>query len=99
MIALTETLAEINDLDLLLDKILTTARQVVRADAGSIYLRDGQALRMRVGMQLQQSNLPDRMRVWEALDLYSSFYPNPVNWETLLEQLGLQEKRNAPFAN
>lgn len=75
-----------------------------RPDGGTVRVlgldpqRDGQALRMRVGMQLQQSNLPDRMRVWEALDLYSSFYPNPVNWETLLEQLGLQEKRNAPFA-
>src|SRR5512143_1058131 len=30
------------------------------------------ALRLHAGMQLQQSNLPDRMRVWEALDLYSS---------------------------
>ena len=33
--------------------------------------RDGQTLRERTGMQLQQSNLPDRMRVWEALDLYA----------------------------
>jgi len=60
--------------------------------------RDGNDLRLRTGMQLQQSNLPDRMRVWEALDLYASFYPKTVDWELLLTQLGLEEKRNAPFA-
>ena len=49
-------------------------------------------------MQLQQSNLQDRLRVWEALDLYASFYPQVVDWEKLLVQLGLEEKRNAPFA-
>ena len=49
-------------------------------------------------MQLQQSNLPDRMKVWEALDLYASFYPKAVDWKELLAQLGLEEKRNAPFA-
>jgi ABC-2 type transport system ATP-binding protein len=49
-------------------------------------------------MQLQQSNLPDRMKVWEALDLYASFYPKAVNWEELLAQLGLEEKRNTPFS-
>jgi ABC-2 type transport system ATP-binding protein len=60
--------------------------------------RDGHALRECTGMQLQQSNLPDRMRVWEALDLYASFYSNAVDWNELLLQLGLEEKRNTPFA-
>ncbi len=60
--------------------------------------RDGQTLRKRTGMQLQQSNLPDRMRVWEALDLYTSFYPKAADWNELLSQLGLEEKRNAPFS-
>ncbi len=54
-------------------------------------------LHLNTGMQLQQSNLPERMKVWEALDLYSSFYPNPANWEQLMLQLGLDEKRNTPF--
>ncbi len=48
---------------------------------------DSQTLRLRTGMQLQQSNLPDRIKVWEALDLYASFYPKPVNWRELLVQL------------
>ena len=60
--------------------------------------REGHILRERVGMQLQQSNLPDRMKVWEALDLYASFYPKAADWRVLLTQLGLEEKRNAPFA-
>ena len=60
--------------------------------------RDGPLLRQRMGTQLQQSNLPDRMRVWEALDLYASFYPNPVDWKELMRRLGLEEKRSAPFA-
>jgi ABC-2 type transport system ATP-binding protein len=60
--------------------------------------QNSRILRERAGMQLQQSNLPDRMKVWEALDLYASFYPKPVNWKELLVQLGLEEKRNAPFS-
>ncbi len=60
--------------------------------------RDSQALRLHTGMQLQQSNLPDRMKVWEALDLYASFYPKAADWKALMSQLGLDEKRNAAFA-
>src|SRR5512145_1254962 len=48
--------------------------------------QESQMIRERVGMQLQQSNLPDRMKVWEALDLYASFYPKPVDWKMLLSQ-------------
>jgi ABC-2 type transport system ATP-binding protein len=60
--------------------------------------REGQALCLRIGMQLQQSNLPDRMQVWEALDLYSSFYPQAADWKELLVRLGLEEKRNTAFS-
>jgi ABC-2 type transport system ATP-binding protein len=59
---------------------------------------DGPLLRTRTGMQLQQSNLPERMKVWEALDLYASFYPHAADWEELIQQLGLEEKRGAPFS-
>jgi ABC-2 type transport system ATP-binding protein len=75
-----------------------------KPDAGTVRVlgldpqRDGKPLRQRTGMQLQQSNLPDRMRVCEALDLYASFYPKPVDWRILLAQLGLEEKRNTPFS-
>ncbi len=59
---------------------------------------EGQNFCLYAGMQLQQSNLPDRMKVWEALDLYASFYPKAVDWKQLLVQLGLEEKRDTPFA-
>jgi ABC-2 type transport system ATP-binding protein len=60
--------------------------------------RESHFLHIHTGMQLQQSNLPDRMKVWEALDLYSSFYPKAINWEELLAHLGLEDKRNTQFA-
>ncbi len=75
-----------------------------QADGGNIQVlgldprRDGPALRQKIGAQLQESALPDRIRVWEALDLFSSFYAHSVPWEPLLEQLGLDEKRDAAFA-
>ena len=59
---------------------------------------DSMVIRQKTGMQLQSSNLPDRMKVWEALDLYASFYPRAVDWQALLPQLGLTEKRNAAFS-
>jgi ABC-2 type transport system ATP-binding protein len=60
--------------------------------------QSGRALRRQTGIQLQSSNLPDRMKVWEALDLYSSFYSNAADWKELLAQLGLEEKHNTPFS-
>jgi len=59
---------------------------------------DGHALRPRIGVQFQESSLQERIRVWEALDLFSSFYPRSVDWEVLLEQLGLADRRNSAFA-
>ncbi len=60
--------------------------------------REGQELRERIGVQLQMSALPDDIRVWEALDLFSSFYRKPSDWRPLLEALGLTEKRKTAFA-
>lgn len=75
-----------------------------RPESGHICLlgldpqRDGYALRPRLGIQLQQSALQDRIKVWEALDLFASFYPRSVDWQRLLEQLGMADRRNTPFA-
>ncbi len=60
--------------------------------------RDGYELRERIGVQLQESALPNRIKVWEAVDLFASFYRRSVEWEPLLERLGLAEKRNTDFA-
>src|SRR6202046_1220119 len=51
-----------------------------------------------LGVQLQDSARPDRLRVAEALELYSSFYRQPADWRALLDSLGLADKRDTPFA-
>ena len=74
-----------------------------KPDAGRIGVlgkdphRDASELRRKVGVQLQESALPDNMKVWEALDLYSSFHADPADWRGLLDEWGLAEKRNARF--
>jgi ABC-2 type transport system ATP-binding protein len=74
-----------------------------KPDTGSISVlgldprRDRAQLRHRLGMQLQESRLPDKLRVAEALRLYSSFYADPADWRALLVDLGLGDKRDTPF--
>jgi ABC-2 type transport system ATP-binding protein len=54
-------------------------------------------LRYLLGIQLQEANLPEHLKVWEALDLYASFYPQALDWQELVEDLGLVEKQNTTF--
>jgi ABC-type Fe3+/spermidine/putrescine transport system ATPase subunit len=61
--------------------------------------RDGRKLRERIGVQLQEAALPDDVKVWEALDLYASFYRRSAGWEGLLKQWGLAPKRDTRFEN
>jgi len=61
--------------------------------------RHGSELRQRIGLQLQQAALPERIKVWEALELFASFYRHPLDRPRLLEQWGLEAKRNAAFAS
>jgi ABC-2 type transport system ATP-binding protein len=61
-------------------------------------LQDVTELRERVGVQLQESQLPDRIEVGEAMDLYASFYGAPTDWRNLLELLGLGDKRDTRYA-
>jgi ABC-2 type transport system ATP-binding protein len=58
---------------------------------------DKYKVRPHIGVQLQESALQARLKVWEALDLYASFYPRSVDQRALLEQVGLTEKRNTRF--
>jgi ABC-2 type transport system ATP-binding protein len=74
-----------------------------RPDGGRIRLLDCDPSRGRttinqqVGIQLQESALPPRMRVKEALDLFGSFYREQESSATLLERLGLAEKSSSFF--
>ncbi len=60
--------------------------------------KEGQKLKQRIGIQLQQAVLPQYMKVWEALELYASFYERTVPRYSLIEQWGLSEKRNSYFS-
>jgi ABC-2 type transport system ATP-binding protein len=62
-------------------------------------LKDGRKLRERIGVQLQEAALPDDVKVWEALDLYASFYGRSAGWEGLLQRWGLAPKRDTRFEN
>lgn len=58
---------------------------------------DRAEVRERLGVQLQESSFPDAITVAEALELYSSFYRDPVDWRELMELLGLIEKRDTRY--
>jgi ABC-2 type transport system ATP-binding protein len=60
--------------------------------------QDTQELRERTGVQLQASNLPNRMRVCEALDLFASFYQKSIDWLSLIEDLGLAHKHKSYYS-
>ncbi|MFI5799807.1 ABC transporter ATP-binding protein [Streptomyces sp. NPDC051677] len=51
-----------------------------------------------LGAQLQQSELQPKLTVREALELYASFYPRPLDWRPLAERLGLTPKLSTRFA-
>jgi ABC-2 type transport system ATP-binding protein len=76
---------------------------VRRADAGLISVlgfdpqQDREALRSRVGVQLQKCHLPPQLKVAEALQLYASFYPDPADWRQLLDEFGLAEQRDTSY--
>ncbi|HET9094005.1 MAG TPA: ABC transporter ATP-binding protein [Solirubrobacteraceae bacterium] len=76
-----------------------------RPDSGAITVlgrnvaTDARALRDRVGVQLQTSELPDKIQVREALELFASFYPDPREPADLLALLRLQDKATTRYGN
>jgi ABC-2 type transport system ATP-binding protein len=52
----------------------------------------------RIGVQLQESALPARLHVDEALRLFGSLYRQSVEVDELLDLMGLTEKRTTAFA-
>ena len=85
----------------------TTAMECIEGlrvpDAGLISvlgldpIRDVSALQRRIGIQLQEAQLQKRIKVREALALWSAVYRTPVDGRHLLQQLGIAGKENAWF--
>lgn len=72
-------------------------------DSGSISVyglspqKDRNKIREFVGVQLQETALPPRLKVGEAVNLFASFYPNPLNPDELLESLGIKNIEDSIF--
>ena len=66
------------------------------ADRGNVSVlgRAPADVRSAIGVQLQSSELPERIRVSEALSLFSSFYSEPADWSA---RLGLSAHLKAEF--
>jgi ABC-2 type transport system ATP-binding protein len=76
-----------------------------RRDSGTIRIlgldptRDLAEVKRRIGSQLQESALPDRIKVWEALDLFSASVDGAAPRESLIDDWGLRAKRNSQFGS
>ena len=74
-------------------------------DSGSIRVlgleprTEAMELRKLIGSQLQESALPDRIKVWEALDLFASLTADALDWRGLLQQWGLAGKQKASYGS
>ena len=74
---------------------------LLAADAGDVEVlgqrwdRDGTALRARLGIQLQETQLADKLTVAETLRLFRSFYPRGPSVGALLDTVELGSKKDA----
>jgi ABC-2 type transport system ATP-binding protein len=70
-----------------------------RPDKGEVLI-DGQLvkpglspeLKQRIGVQLQEAQFYDKIRVWELLDLFGSYHRRALPVKELLELVGLEDK-------
>ncbi|MFP5282437.1 MAG: ABC transporter ATP-binding protein [Actinomycetes bacterium] len=82
-----------------------TAAGLRRPDSGTVRVlgldpaRDPDAVRQRVGVQLQAAVLPTRMKVKEAMAVFASAYRRHADPDRLLAEWGLAEARNTGFAH
>jgi ABC-2 type transport system ATP-binding protein len=71
------------------------------ADAGDVevlgdrWRGDNLALRARLGIQLQETKFPEKLRVSEVVTLFRSFYPRGLGVGDVLALVGLEEKAGA----
>ncbi len=75
---------------------------LTRADEGDVELLgqrwnggDNRALRERIGVQLQETQLAEKVTVLETVRLFRSFYRRGHNVEDVIQTVALEEKRNS----
>ena len=78
----------------MLEGLLTPDAGEVRV-LGMAWATDARALRPRLGIQLQETQLSEKLSVEETLRLFRSFYPHGPTVAELLALVGLEAKREA----
>ena len=74
---------------------------LIEHDSGTVevlgrhWANDAQALRQRIGISLQETQLSEKLSVAETLSLFRSFYDHPQTVDEVLSVVQLDEKRNA----
>jgi ABC-2 type transport system ATP-binding protein len=74
-------------------------------DAGTVRVLDydpisqGREMKQHMGLMLQQTTLYEKIRVREAVDLFTSYYENSRDPEDLISLAGLESHRNNYFDN
>lgn len=74
-----------------------------RPDSGSVRVfgmdpwKQRREVYRRMGVQLQETAYPSKIRVEEQCELFASFYDRPADWRLLLSQLDLEEKEKRPI--
>ncbi|MBL8214614.1 MAG: ABC transporter ATP-binding protein [Bryobacterales bacterium] len=59
--------------------------------------KQSRQIKERIGVSLQATNLPEKITVEEAVELFAAFYQKNTNLKQLLERLQLTEKRRAYY--
>src|SRR4029450_9085524 len=62
---------------------------------GDRWRGDGLRLRARLGIQLQETKFPEKLRVSEVVGLFRSFYPRGLGVADVLSLVALEEKADA----
>jgi ABC-2 type transport system ATP-binding protein len=78
----------------MLEGLITPDAGEVRV-LGMAWATDAVALRRRLGIQLQETQLSEKLSVEETLRLFRSFYPQGPSVTELLALVGLEAKREA----
>lgn len=74
---------------------------LVKPDEGEIRIlgldwrHNGKEIRNRIGVQFQSTQLDDKIKVREALQIFGCYYSNPRSPEELLKLLQLEDKADA----
>jgi ABC-2 type transport system ATP-binding protein len=82
----------------ILEGLMPADAGVVRI-LGSAWHDDARGIRQRIGVQLQETRLPEKLCVDEVLRLFRSFYTEGRSPDEVLDVVGLNEKRRSRVVN